>query len=110
MRYFLVGLALVVLATYLLMEHVVLVPGVYYWFPLAIDILPIVVGLGLFAYGKHALGLTLAGVGALVILVAVLANMHLRFRPTTFSELVLMVGALAIGLGLMGRSLLRSRP
>jgi len=51
----------------------------------------------------------LTGVGALIILAGIIANLHLYFAPTSLFDTLVMLGLLAGGLGLVARSL-RAQP
>jgi hypothetical protein len=59
----------------------------------------------LFFNGKSMLGWLLTAGGALIILLGVLVNMNIFFRPTSLFNTLLMLGALAGGIGLVARSL-----
>lgn len=50
-------------------------------------------------------GWLLTGAGALIILVGIIANLGIYFRPTSLFDTLVILGLLAGGLGLVARSL-----
>ena len=59
--------------------------------------------------GRSAGGWVLAGLGALIILAGILANLHIFFAPTSLFDTLVMLCLLAGGLGMVARSL-RAQP
>jgi|SRR5579883_3280968 len=110
---FLVGVGLLIVGGYLLMSRVV-VAGSGGLFglaflggtPFGVTLIPLFLGVALLFFdGRSALGWILALGGALLIVAAILADMHLYFRPTSLFETLLMFALMAAGLGLVFRSL-----
>jgi hypothetical protein len=106
---FLIGLAMVIGGGYLVLNQVVVVGGFWNLFgysAFGLSLIPMLVGIGiLFFNGKSMLGWLLTAGGALIILLGVLVNMNIFFRPTSLCNTLLMLGALAGGIGLVARSL-----
>ena len=74
---FLAGLAMVIAGGYLLLTRVTVTSGLW----------------------------QLTAAGALIILVGIIANLHVYFRPTSLFDTLLILILLAGGLGLVARSL-----
>ncbi len=71
-----------------------------------ITLLPLLVGIALlFANGKSVAGWILSIVGVGLILLGVLLNLDIYFRPTTLWHTIAMFGLIAGGLGLFVKSL-----
>ena len=69
-------------------------------------LLPLIGGIGvLFFNGRSMLGWLLTVGGIAVILVGVLLNMDIYFRPTTLWETILMFGLIGGGIGVFARGL-----
>jgi hypothetical protein len=106
---FLIGLAMVIGGGYLVLNQVVVVGGFWNLFgysAFGLSLIPMLIGIGvLFFNGKSMLGWLLTAGGALIILLGVLVNMNIFFRPTSLFNTLLMLGALAGGIGLVARSL-----
>src|ERR1043166_153030 len=105
---FLGGLALVVTGGYLLMNQVTVTSGFWSFFgynAFGLSLVPLLVGIGaLFYNGKSVLGWLLTGAGLLIILAGILSHLQIFFRPTSLYNTLLMLGALAAGIGLVARS------
>jgi hypothetical protein len=111
---FLLGLALTIAGGYLLLDNVQVHTSGWRLFGMAngfgICLIPLMLGIGvLFFNGRSVIGWVLAGGGMLVIIVGVIAQMDIYFRPTSLFHTLIMLGLLAAGLGLIARSL-RSHP
>lgn len=106
---FLLGLALVVGGGYLVLNQVTVTGGFWTLFgysAFGLSLIPLLVGIGvLFFNGKSVLGWLLTAAGALIILLGVLTHLQIFFRPTSLFNTLLMLGALAGGIGLIARSL-----
>ncbi len=108
------GLVLTVAGLYLIIQRVTIYSGAYYWNRWAgqesfgLTLIPLLIGIGLLVYGKQLLGWALTGAGTLIILLGILVNMQMAFRPASLYEVILMFGMVVAGLGLSARSL-RSR-
>jgi len=105
---FLAGLALVIGGGYLVLNQVIVTSGFWNLFgysAFGLSLIPLLVGIGvLFFNGKSILGWFLTLAGTLIILLGVLVNMNIFFRPTSLFNTLLMLGALAGGIGLIARS------
>ena len=112
-RTFLLGLAMLVVGGYLLLERVTVGSGVWLLWgynAFGLSLLPLLVGVGwLFYDGRSIGGWLLTGAGALIILAGIIANLHLYFAPTSLFDTLVVLGLLAGGLGLVARSL-RAQP
>jgi hypothetical protein len=109
---FLGGLALVVGAGYLVLNQVTVSTGwwtFYGYNAFGLSLIPLLIGIGiLFFNGRSIIGWFLTAGGALVILLGVITHLQVFFQPTSLFNTLLMLGALAAGIGLVARSL-RSR-
>ena len=71
-----------------------------------ISLIPLLIGVGLLFFdGSSKLGWALTLLGALVILLGILTNLTIFFRPTSLFNTGLMLVLLAGGLGLVARSI-----
>jgi uncharacterized protein len=110
---FLIGLAMLVVGGYLLLTRVTV--GSWAWLlwgynAFGLSLLPLLAGIAwLFYDGRSIGGWILAGLGALIILAGILANLHIFFAPTSLFDTLVMLGLLAGGLGMIARSL-RAQP
>jgi hypothetical protein len=106
---FLFGLVLTIAGGYLLLDNVQVHTSGWRLFGMAngfgISLIPLVLGIGiLFFNGRSAIGWVLAGGGMVVIIVGIIAQMDIYFRPTSLFHTLIMLGLLAAGLGLIARS------
>ena len=70
-----------------------------------LSLIPLLVGIGfLFFSGRSRIGWFLTVAGALIIVLGVLANLTIYFRPTSLFNTLLMLGLVTGGLGLVARS------
>jgi uncharacterized protein len=106
---FLAGSAMVVAGGYLLLTRVTVTSGLWMFWgynAFGLSLVPLLVGIGiLFFDGRSLIGWVLTAAGALIILVGIIANLHIYFRPTSLFDTLLILGLLAGGLGLVARSL-----
>ena len=106
---FLLGLAMVVVGGYLLLNRVTVGSGVWLLWgynAFGLSLLPLLVGIGwLFFDGRSIGGWLLTGCGALIILAGIIANLHIYFAPTSLFDTLVILGLLAGGIGLIARSL-----
>jgi hypothetical protein len=113
-RTFFVGIAMVVVGAYLLMQQVTVHGGFWYfgWMggygrSFGITLIPLLFGIGILFFDGHSLvGRVLTGLGALVILAGVIANLDIHFRETSLFNLLVMLVLLVGGIGLVVRSVL----
>ena len=106
---FLAGFAMVVAGGYLLLTKVTVTSGVWQFWgynAFGLSLLPLLTGIGiLFFDGRSLPGWLLTAAGALIIVVGIIANLHVYFRPTSLFDTLLILIFLAGGLGLVARSL-----
>lgn len=106
---FIFGLALSIAGGYLIMNQVQVTSGYWNWWgtnTFGLTLIPLVIGLGLLFFdGRSIAGWILAGGGAVIIFVGILANLEIYFRQTTLFNVILMLAMFAAGLGLMARAL-----
>lgn len=111
---FLFGAALVVAGGYLLLTRVMVSGGswaLWGYNAFGLSLLPLVLGIGfLFFNGRSLAGWVLTSAGMLIIVLGVVANLGIYFRPTTLFDTLLILGLLAAGLGLVARSLRAQGP
>jgi hypothetical protein len=122
MRTFLLGLAMMCVGGYLLMNQVS-VHGGFWRFDFAggygrsfgITLLPLLFGIAiLFFDGRSLAGRFLTGAGALFIFAGIIANLDIHFRQTSLFNTLVMLILLVGGIGLVVRSVMpmerKSRP
>jgi hypothetical protein len=106
---FLAGLAMTVGGGYLLMNQVTVSSGLWQLWgynAFGISLIPLLIGVGLLFFdGSSKLGWVLTVLGALVIVLGILTNLTIFFRPTSLFNTLIMLVLLAGGLGLIARSL-----
>lgn len=108
---FLFGLAMTIAGGYLILHRVQVTSGYWQWWganTFGLTLIPLVIGIGLlFFNGKSIAGWLLAGGGAVIIFVGILANLSIFFLPTSLFNTIVMLTLFAGGLGLMARSFKR---
>jgi hypothetical protein len=106
---FLAGLAMAAGGGYLLMNQVTVSSGLWQLWgynAFGISLIPLLIGVGLLFFdGSSKLGWVLTVLGALVILLGILTNLTIFFRPTSLFNTIIILVLLAGGLGLIARSL-----
>jgi hypothetical protein len=106
---FLGGAAMVIAGGYLLLTRVSVTSGGWLFYgynAFGLSLIPLLIGIGaLFYNGRSIIAWLLTGAGALIILVGIVANLHIYFRPTSLFDTLMMLGLLAAGIGLVARSL-----
>jgi len=106
---FLAGLALVIGGGYLVLNQVTVTSALWQFFgynAFGLSLIPLLIGIAvLFFNGKSLLGWFLTLGGALIILIGVIVNLQIFFRPTSLFNTLLMLGAFVGGIGLIARSL-----
>jgi hypothetical protein len=114
MRAFLLGMIMVIVGGYLLMQQVDVNGGYWYfgWMgsygrSFGITLLPLLFGIGLLFFdGRSFAGRFLTGAGALIILTGVIANLDIHFRQTSLFILLVMLVLIVGGIGLIVRAVL----
>jgi hypothetical protein len=106
---FFTGLAMAAGGGYLLMNQVTVTSGFWQLWgynAFGISLIPLLIGIGLLFFdGRSKLGWLLTAFGALIILLGILSNLTIFFRPTSLFNTLIILGLLAGGLGLIARSL-----
>jgi len=106
---FLFGLAMAAGGGYLLMNQVTVSSGLWQLWgynAFGISLIPLLIGVGLlFFNGRSVAGWILTTLGALVILLGILTNLTIFFRPTSLFNTLIILVLLAGGLGLIAKSL-----
>jgi uncharacterized protein len=106
---FLLGLGMSVAGAYLLTQQVTVSSG--YWTlwgynAFGLSLLPLLLGIGLLFFdGRSIAGWLLTFAGVVIILVGIIANLGIYFRPTSLFNTLVMLVLLAGGIGLVARSL-----
>jgi len=106
---FFAGLAMAIGGGYLLLQQVTVSSG--YWQlwgynAFGLSLIPLLIGIGLLFFdGKSKLGWLLTAGGALIILLGIITNLTIFFRPTSLFNTLIMLALLAGGIGLVARSL-----
>ncbi len=106
---FFIGVILVVAGGYLLTNQVTVTS--HYWRfwghnTFGLTLIPLLLGIGiLFFNGSSLIGWFLTVAGAVIILVGIISNLDIYFRPTSLFNTLLMLIMLVSGLGLLARSL-----
>lgn len=109
--WFLAGLAMLAAGVYLLFQQVDVHGGYWRWGggrdnTFGLTLLPLLVGVGILFYdGGSKLGWLLAGLGLVVILAGIIANMRIHFRTTSLWNTLVILALIAGGVGVIIRSL-----
>jgi hypothetical protein len=105
---------MVVAGGYLLLTKVTVTSGLWQFWgynAFGLSLLPLLIGIGiLFFDGRSLPGWLLTAAGALIIVLGIIANLHVYFRPTSLFDTLLILILLAGGLGLVARSLRAQGP
>jgi hypothetical protein len=108
---FLFGLALTVAGGYLILSNTQVTSRYWGWWgpnTFGLTLIPFIIGIGLlFFNGKSIAGWLLAGGGAVIIFVGIIANLEIYFTQTSLFNVILMLILFAGGLGLMARAVKR---
>ncbi len=111
---FFVGAGMMIAGGYLLLTRVTVASGVWQiwgYNAFGLSLLPLLGGVGvLFFNGRAPLGWFLTAAGAIIILVGIIGNLGIYFRPTSLFDTLIILGLIAGGLGLVARSLRPSGP
>ncbi|MBK8005731.1 MAG: hypothetical protein IPK12_17895 [Gemmatimonadetes bacterium] len=108
------GAAMVVAGGYLLLTRVTVTSGGWYFYGVnafGLSLVPLLIGVGLlFFNGRSLAGWCLTGAGALIIVVGIISNLSIYFRPSSLFDTLVILILLAGGLGLVARSLRDAGP
>jgi uncharacterized protein len=106
---FLLGLGMVIGGGYLVLNQVTVSGGTWNFYgynAFGLSLIPLLLGIGiLFFNGKAWTGWALVSAGTLIIVLGVITNLQIFFRPTSLFNTILIFGLLAGGIGLVARSL-----
>src|SRR5215218_5306553 len=106
---FFAGLAMAAGGGYLLLNQVTVTSGLWQLWgynAFGISLIPLLIGVGLLFFdGRSIVGWLLTAFGALVIVLGILTNLTIFFRPTSLFNTLIILVLLAGGLGLIARSL-----
>lgn len=106
---FFAGLAMAAGGGYLLMQQVTVTSGfwtLWGYNAFGFSLIPLLIGIGmLFFDGRSKLGWVLTGLGGLIILLGIITNLSIFFRPTSLFNTLIILALLAGGIGLIARSL-----
>ena len=105
---FFLGLAMACGGGYLLLQQVTVSSGAWQMWgynAFGLSLIPLLIGIGMvFFDGKSKLGWVFTALGALIILLGIITNLTIFFRPTSLYNTLIILGLLAGGLGLIARS------
>ena len=110
---FFAGLAMAAGGGYLLLNQVTVTSG--YWQlwgynAFGISLIPLLIGIAMvFFDGRSKPGWLLTAFGALVILLGIITNLTIFFRPTSLFNTLIILALLAAGIGLIARSVKAKR-
>lgn len=105
------GLVMMAVGIYMVFDHVTVHTSYWRIFGSAgtsfgVTLLPLLIGFGaLFWNGRSIVGWLLVVAGVALILVGVLMNLDIYFRPTSLWTTIVMFGLIAAGLGLFAKAL-----
>ena len=106
---FFAGLAMAAGGGYLLTQQVTVTSGYWQFWgynAFGISLIPLLIGIGLLFFdGRSKLGWVLTGFGTLIIVLGIITNLTIFFRPTSLFNTLIILALLAGGLGLIVRSL-----
>ena len=106
---FFIGAVMAVAGAYLLTNQVTVTSGFWHLWgynAFGLSLIPLLIGIALLFFdGKSKLGWLLAAAGALIILLGIITNLTIFFRPTSLFNTLVMLGLLAAGIGLVVRAL-----
>jgi len=106
---FFLGLGMAIAGAYLLTSRVMVVSGfwsMWGYSGFGLSLIPLIIGIGiLFFNGKSIAGWLLLFIGVVIILAAILLNLHIYFQPTSLFSTIIMIVLLAGGIGLIFRGL-----
>lgn len=113
-RTFLLGMIMLIVGGYLLLQQVTVNGGYWYWGgfggygrTFGITLLPLLFGIGiLFANGRSFVGRFLTAAGALIILAGIILNLDIHFQSTSLFNTILVLVLIVGGLGLVIRSVM----
>lgn len=111
---FFIGLLCAVAGGWLLLNQVTVTSGGYWnlygYNGFGLSLIPFILGTGLIFYNaKSIAGWVLLAAGLTIVVVGILVNLNIYFRPTSLFNTLMMLGLLAGGVGMMAAAL-RAKP
>lgn len=117
LSWFLGGLAMLSVGVYLLFQQVDVHGGYWRWGgwgggnSFGLTLVPLLIGVGFLFYdGASKVGWIVGGIGLLIIIAGIVANMQIHFRRTSLFNTLLILALIAGGIGVILRSLRPVRP
>jgi hypothetical protein len=111
---FFLGAAMVVAGGYLLLTRVTVTSGMWMfggYNAFGLSLIPLLAGIAfLFFNGRSVIGWLLTVAGALIIVVGIISNMQIYFRPSSLFDTLIILGLMAGGIGLVAKSLQEPAP
>jgi hypothetical protein len=107
----LAGLVMIAVGLYIVFDHVTVQTSFWHFIgtpgqSFGVTLLPLLVGIGaLFFNGRSVLGWVLLVGGVLLILVGILMNLDVYFRPTSLWTTIFMFGLIPAGIGVFAKGL-----
>ena len=105
---FAAGAAMVLAGGYLLLQQVTVTSGfwtLWGYNAFGFSLIPLLIGIAMvFFDGRSKLGWVLTALGALVIVLGIITNLTIFFRPTSLFNTLIILALLTGGLGLIARS------
>jgi hypothetical protein len=112
LTWFLGGLAMLAVGVYLLFQQVDVHGGYWRWGgwgsgnSFGLTLVPLLIGVGILFYdGSSKVGWIVGGLGLLIIIAGIVANMEIHFRRTSLFNTILILVLIAGGIGVILRSL-----
>lgn len=112
LTWFLGGLAMLSVGVYLLFQQVDVHGGYWRWGgwgsgnSFGMTLVPLLIGVGILFYdGESKVGWILGGLGLLIIIAGIVANLEIHFRRTSLFNTILILVLIAGGIGVILRSL-----
>lgn|SRR5262245_11007678 len=106
---FLLGLGMTIAGGYLFTKQVTVMSAfwtIWGYNAFGLSLVPLLLGIGwLFFDGRSLMGKLLVFAGAVIIIMGIIANLNIYFQPTSLYNTLIMLGLIAAGIGLIGRSL-----
>jgi hypothetical protein len=112
LTWFLGGLAMLAVGVYLLFQQVDVHGGYWRWGgwgsgnSFGLTLVPLLIGVGILFYdGESKVGWIVGGLGLLIIIAGIVANLEIHFRRTSLFNTILILVLIAGGIGVILRSL-----
>ena len=107
---FVIGLAMSIAGSYMLVSRVVVTSGFWSWNgynTFGLSLVPLIFGIAIvFFNGRSIIGWILVFASAIIILSGILMNLQIYFQPTSLFNTIVMLVLFAGGLGLIARAVM----